>query len=120
MIVLKMHLSITVHHFILWSYRFFPYTLLTILFPRLSSNSHKFLGIFLVMPDMSTYETHKPKITLAHYPLQWITSFSRGHSDTLITHLPPTCEVGGSNPEPHVGKMVVMGILWSNVMPVSI
>ena len=28
-------------------------------------------------------------------------------SGTEVTHLPPTSEVYGSNPEPYVGKMVV-------------
>ena len=31
----------------------------------------------------------------------------RGHSVALVTHLPSTCEVGGSNPRPYMGKMVV-------------
>ena len=30
-----------------------------------------------------------------------------GHGDTMVTHSPPTSEVGGSNPEPYMKKMVV-------------
>ena len=30
-----------------------------------------------------------------------------GHGGAVVTHSPPTSEVGGSNPEPQVGKMVV-------------
>ena len=30
-----------------------------------------------------------------------------GQGGTVITHSPPTSEVGGSNPEPYVGKMLV-------------
>ena len=29
------------------------------------------------------------------------------HGDTVVTHLPPTSEVGSSNPRPYVGKLVV-------------
>ena len=29
------------------------------------------------------------------------------HGGAVVTHWPPTSEVGGSNPEPYVGKMVV-------------
>ena len=32
---------------------------------------------------------------------------SRGHGVAVVTHSPPTSEVGGSNPEPYVAKMVV-------------
>ena len=31
----------------------------------------------------------------------------RGQGGTLVTHSPPTSEVGGSNPGPYVGKLVV-------------
>ena len=30
-----------------------------------------------------------------------------GHGGTVVTHLPPISEIGGSNPEPYVGKMEV-------------
>ena len=30
-----------------------------------------------------------------------------GHSSTVVTHSPLTSEVGDSNPEPYVGKMVI-------------
>ena len=33
--------------------------------------------------------------------------YKRGHGGAVVTHLTPTCEVGGSNPEPYVGKLVV-------------
>ena len=36
-----------------------------------------------------------------------ILKYSRSHDGTLVTRSPPTFEVGGSNPEPYVGKMVV-------------
>ena len=36
------------------------------------------------------------------------------HGGALVTHSPPTSEIGGSNPEPSVGKMVV-SYLWSAV-----
>ena len=31
----------------------------------------------------------------------------RGHGGAVVVHLPPTSEVGGSNPRPHVGKFLV-------------
>ena len=31
----------------------------------------------------------------------------RGYSGTVVTHSPPTSEVGGSNTKPYVGKLVV-------------
>ena len=31
----------------------------------------------------------------------------RGHGDAVVTHSPPTSEVGNSNPRPYVGKLVV-------------
>ena len=40
----------------------------------------------------------------------FLTSFivtDRGHGGAVVTYSPPTTEVGGSNPEPYVGKMVV-------------
>ena len=46
--------------------------------------------------------------------LHLYTSVYRGHGGTLVTHSPPTSEVGGSNPEPYVGKMVV-SYQWSAV-----
>ena len=30
-----------------------------------------------------------------------------GHGGALVTHSPPTSEVGGSNTEPYVGKLIV-------------
>ena len=30
-----------------------------------------------------------------------------GHGDAVVTHAPPNSEVGSSNPEPYVGKLVV-------------
>ena len=38
----------------------------------------------------------------------------RGHGDAVVTHSPPTSEVGGSNPESYVGKLVV-AYQWSAV-----
>ena len=38
----------------------------------------------------------------------------RGHGGAVVTHSPPTSEVGGSNPELYVGKMVV-SYQWSAV-----
>ena len=29
------------------------------------------------------------------------------HGGVVVTHSPPTSEVGGSNPKPYVGKMVI-------------
>ena len=37
-----------------------------------------------------------------------------GHGGAVVTHLPPTSEVGGSNPGPYVGKLVV-AYRWSEV-----
>ena len=31
----------------------------------------------------------------------------RGHGGAVVTHLPPTSEVGSSNPKPYVRKLVV-------------
>ena len=31
----------------------------------------------------------------------------KGHGGTVVKHLPPTCEVGGEKPNPHVAKLVV-------------
>ena len=31
----------------------------------------------------------------------------RDHDGAVVAHSPPTTEVGGSNPEPYVGKMVL-------------
>ena len=31
----------------------------------------------------------------------------KAYSGTVVTHLPPTSKVGGSNPGPYVGKLVV-------------
>ena len=31
----------------------------------------------------------------------------RGHSGAVVTHSPPTSEVGGSNTGPYVGKLIV-------------
>ena len=36
-----------------------------------------------------------------------------GHSGTVVTHSPPISEVGGSNAEPYVGKMVVSYRWWA-------
>ena len=36
----------------------------------------------------------------------------RGHAGTVVTHLPPTSEVGTPNSEPYLGKMVV-SYQWS-------
>ena len=36
------------------------------------------------------------------------------HEGAVVTHLPPTSEVGGSNPRPYVGKLVV-AYRWSVV-----
>ena len=36
-----------------------------------------------------------------------ILKIMRGHGDVVVTHLPPTSEVSGSNPRPYVGKLVV-------------
>ena len=33
--------------------------------------------------------------------------FAGGHSSAVVTHSPPTSKVGGSNPGPYVGKLVV-------------
>ena len=30
-----------------------------------------------------------------------------GHGRAVVTHWPPTSEVGGSNPKPYVGKFAV-------------
>ena len=38
----------------------------------------------------------------------------QGHSGTMVTHLPPISEDGGSNHEPYVGRMVV-SYRWSAV-----
>ena len=35
------------------------------------------------------------------------TRFSEGPGGAVVTHLPPTSEVGGSNPGPYVEKMAV-------------
>ena len=32
---------------------------------------------------------------------------SAGHGGSVVTHSPPTSEVGGSNPGPYMGKLVV-------------
>ena len=37
-----------------------------------------------------------------------------GHGGTVVKHLPPTSEDGGSNPGPYVGKLVV-AYQWSAV-----
>ena len=34
-------------------------------------------------------------------------SLSGGHSGTVVIYLPPTSDVGCSNPRPYVGKLVV-------------
>ena len=39
---------------------------------------------------------------------------NRGHGRAVVTYLPPTSEVGGSNPGPYVGKLVV-AYRWSAV-----
>ena len=39
---------------------------------------------------------------------------TRGHGGTVVTHLPPTSEVGSSNPEPYVGKLEA-AYQWSAV-----
>ena len=31
-----------------------------------------------------------------------------GHGGAVVTNLPPTSEVSGSNPEPYVGKMALL------------
>ena len=36
----------------------------------------------------------------------------RVHGGTVLTHSPPTSEVGGSNPGPYVGKLVI-AYQWS-------
>ena len=41
-------------------------------------------------------------------------SLFRGHSGALVTHWPPTSEVGGSNPGPYVKKLVA-AYRWSAV-----
>ena len=38
----------------------------------------------------------------------------RGHGGTVVTHSPPTSEVGGSNPAPYVENLVVP-YRWSAV-----
>ena len=38
----------------------------------------------------------------------------RGHRGIVVTHMPLTSEVRGSNPRPHVGKLVVAN-QWSEV-----
>ena len=43
-----------------------------------------------------------------------IKSHTGGHGGAEVTHLPPTSEVGGSNPGPYVGKLVV-AYRWSAV-----
>ena len=30
----------------------------------------------------------------------------------MVTHLPPTSEIGGSNPGPYVGKLVLLTNAW--------
>ena len=40
--------------------------------------------------------------------------YIRGHSSIVATRLPPTSEVGGSNPRPYVGNLVV-AYGWSGV-----
>ena len=37
-----------------------------------------------------------------------------GHGGAVVTHSPPTSEVGGSNPRPYVEKLVV-AYRWSEV-----
>ena len=46
--------------------------------------------------------------------LELIFSASGGHSDAVVTHSPVTYEVGGSNPRPYVGNLVVV-YRWSAI-----
>ena len=47
--------------------------------------------------------------TLCKYGVYWMWGGGGGggHSGTVVTHFSPTSEVGGSNPEPYVGKIMV-------------
>ena len=38
----------------------------------------------------------------------------RDHGGAVVTHSPPTSDVGGANPGPHVGKLIV-AYRWSAV-----
>ena len=46
--------------------------------------------------------------------IMFLLSTTRVHGGAVVTHSPPTSEVGGSNPEPYVRKLVV-AYRWSAV-----
>ena len=51
-------------------------------------------------------------ILLGSWDSSWET---RGHGCPVVTHSPPTSEVGGSNPGPYLGKKLVVACRWSAV-----